>query len=55
MAVARKRPPTERPEIFNQEEVVRMITEENSHREFICSGEESELDHQLYDIDQEMR
>ena len=55
MASARKRPRTDTTERFDAEEALRRIIEMESDAEGMSSGEESELDRQLYDMDQELR
>ena len=55
MASARKRPSTDSTERFGAEEALRRFFELDSDAEGMSSGEESELDRQLYDMDQELR
>ena len=55
MASARKRPRTDTTERFDAEEALRRFFELDSDAEGMSSGEESELDRQLYDMDQELR
>ena len=52
MASARKR---SHAESFDAEEALRRILEEESDHEGIPSGEESDLDRELYDVERELR
>ena len=52
MADARK---NSRPDAFNLAEVLRMLEEEELDGDCISSDEESDLDHELYDMDRELR
>ena len=51
VAASKKR----RTELFDAEEALRRFYEEESDREGISSGEESDLDRQLYNMDEDLR